>query len=563
MGRCYGSSPVDSGSTRDSLVRTGRLGSPELPPSLQRIVRRLDVQRSFRPEEMRQLLLEAAVTPEDLEPWVDYDHRVADGYGRTLAYGGANFEIMVMSWAPGDFSAIHDHGGAQWGAVQVFGSAEHACFRIHDGQLWTHARWRLESGEVVVVSHDLVHQMGNPSGDRFSSLHIYGTLGDTPSVTADTRVFDPDRQRILRVDGGVFFLLPPAAIKHEEPGPVCDAPTVLRDLGEQVHRLSRMQAADGAHAERLADAITRWSSPSVHGDLVAFARGICDGRGQITDSRAWAVLDQELKAAARLQVELDGAVPRADDFHRYADVYDTVIGQPCLDTFMAEYLRRFVTQWAPEAAAGQWLSIGCGTGLVEQHLADQLGVGPDRMLGIDVSEAMVRVASARTRAMQADLFEWDAQGRRFDVAFSGLNVFHYLDHRRFGEAVREAANLVVPGGSFVGDFITPDHVRSYPNLILSEDGQVASLRTPTVVEEDGHMFQESDIVNVDRGGGRLRVDHAGRHRRFLPPVHRVRREFERHFGGEVRLFDAHDLQPLPESADTCPSTRYVLVARKG
>jgi len=58
------------------------------------------------------------------------------------------------------------------------------------------------------------------------------------------------------------------------------------------------------------------------------------------------------------------------------------------------------------------------------------------------------------------------------------------------------------------------------------------------------------VVNNDGGG----IFH------FLPQS--GHRYFERHFGGGVDLYDAHSLQPIPEWADTCPSTRYVVIARK-
>jgi len=281
--------PVESRTGGDDLAR--------LPASLLRVVQRLDTRSSVEPAEIQQLLVEAAVTPEDLEPWADFEHPASHGYGRQLAYRGSNFELMVISWAPGDFSAIHDHGGTQWGAVQVFGPAEHACFGIRNGQLSTLTRQRLQPGEVVAVSHELVHQMGNPGSTRFTSLHIYGTSERVASVTADARVFDPEHKRILRVDGGVFFLLSPAEVKRQEPGPHGDPPTVLRDLGEQIRRLRRMTAADGAHAERLADAITHWSA--LYRDLAAFARR------QDTNAPGWIVLNEELNAAARLKEELD------------------------------------------------------------------------------------------------------------------------------------------------------------------------------------------------------------------------------------------------------------------
>ena len=74
------------------------------------------------------------------------------------------------------------------------------------------------------------------------------------------------------------------------------------------------------------------------------------------------------------------------------------------------------------------------------------------------------------------------------------------------------------------------------------------------------MFQESEIINIDFRDGRMGVSYAGKHKRFLPPLHRIRMAFEQHFA-DVTLYDAFSLQPIPEWADSCPSTRYVVVAR--
>lgn len=72
-----------------------------------------------------------------------------------------------MSWVPGDFSAIHDHGAAQWGAVKSFGEAEHAVFIQQNGTLRTCSRQSCSrqsfpEGSVFPVSHDFIHQMWMP-----------------------------------------------------------------------------------------------------------------------------------------------------------------------------------------------------------------------------------------------------------------------------------------------------------------------------------------------------------------------------------------------------------------
>ena len=207
-----------------------------LPASIQYIIQGLKVEGNRNPQALARLVREANVREEELEPWADWGHPVEDSYGRQLVYAEAGFEIMVMTWQKGDFSAIHDHGQAEWGAVQIFGAAEHATFRIEKEELQTTARWQVKPGTVLPVDHDLIHQMGNAESVPFLSLHIYGEEEDCPSITADARIFDPIAADILRVDGGVFFALPAQQIERVEAGFKGDLLTRLRFLVEDILR---------------------------------------------------------------------------------------------------------------------------------------------------------------------------------------------------------------------------------------------------------------------------------------------------------------------------------------
>ncbi|TNE57715.1 MAG: hypothetical protein EP344_10835, partial [Bacteroidetes bacterium] len=218
-----------------------------LPRSLAFIVQKMQEEKPQKPAAVRRIILDAGVKPKDLEPWADFDHPAADSYGRKMAYRGPNFEIMVMSWRPGDFAAIHDHGFTQWGAVQIFGPAEHATFRMEDDVVSTLARWIVTPGDVIGVSHSLLHQMGNPTENTFFlSLHVYGEPEGVESITGDARVLDLRDNLIQRVDGGVFYALPPNAVNRTEPGPQPDFPTRLRHMIELTRRLRRMNATGDA-----------------------------------------------------------------------------------------------------------------------------------------------------------------------------------------------------------------------------------------------------------------------------------------------------------------------------
>jgi hypothetical protein len=142
-----------------------------------------------------------------------------------------------------------------------------------------------------------------------------------------------------------------------------------------------------------------------------------------------------------------------------------------------------------------------------------------------------------------------------------LNVFHYVGHENLELIIEKTANVINLGGYFIGDFITPDHIRQSPNLIVSEDEQVISIHTPKLEEKDGRTYQCSRIINIRTQNGKMYFTNEGKHDIYLPAMMRIRLYFE-HYFSEVNLYDVETLQLISVDADTCPSTRYVVVAKK-
>lgn len=234
---------------QDTLPKPPATSIDELPQSLQHIANSLEKSRILTPAEMRNLVLEASVEEEDILPWSDFGHPMQDSYGRNMIYKGDHYEIMAMSWQPGDFSGIHDHGHTEWGAVQVFGPAEHATFDVENEVLSTTSRFIFTPKDVVGVSHELIHQMGNATQEPFLTLHVYGQPEDIESVTGDARVYELKEPHIQRVDGGVFFALPTSEIKRVESCAAPDFTTRLRYLIELVKRLDKMVEAKIENSE--------------------------------------------------------------------------------------------------------------------------------------------------------------------------------------------------------------------------------------------------------------------------------------------------------------------------
>jgi len=538
----------------------------QLPAALQNLAGQIEAEHRMTPRRARQLLLEAGLRPEDLAPWVDFGHPPADSYGRRLIYDGGFFEMMAMAWLPGDFSAIHDHGHTQWGAVQIFGPAEHAVFLVQDGEIKTLSRAHVKPGQVLAVGHEIVHQMGNNGGAKFVTFHLYGAYDRQGGITADARIFDLHENRVQRTGGGVFFALPEEQISRREPGPLPDYLTWLRHTVELLKRLQKMQthAPLAPHLalreKRLIDTLfdeNHWQW--FEEDLLKYVDA---DSGHMEELGYWKLLRGELTAAARLEKELLFAEHDADPFFTYAELYDDVVGLPCLREFMAAYLRFAAEKYRWPMSRLKLLSIGCGTGLAEEFLIEQLGVRRDNLLGIDVSEAMIKVAKRRIPARVDNVLSRKSAAPEWDITYCGLNVFQYMQAADMEQAIGAAARITKPGGCFIGDFITPDHIRWYPHVLRSQSGKVISLRHPALVEQGNRTYQQSEIINVSRRTGKLVITHEGKHLRFMPPLWRLRQAFRAAFRGPVDVYDAVTLDPIGDHADTCPSTRYLIVAHK-
>ena len=222
--------------------------------SVENLVKALKNLEQLTPESVHQIVSECDIEVGDLENWIDYDYPVSDSYGRKMVHDGGFFEVMVMCWRPGDYSTIHDHGNAEFGAVKIFGNAEHASFKLYEDKLTTLSREISESGTTLKVTASLIHQMGNPGESNFFSLHVYGNMNLESGITNEARIFDYSRNELLFVNGGVFYLLPESEIVHREKLPKADLATRRRDLIEAAKRAKTMR--NDSEYKRLMDEIS-------------------------------------------------------------------------------------------------------------------------------------------------------------------------------------------------------------------------------------------------------------------------------------------------------------------
>ncbi len=286
-----------------------------------------------------------------------------------------------------------------------------------------------------------------------------------------------------------------------------------------------------------------------------------DDAGNVIDQHYWQQLTAELIRAASLQNEvLARTISREDVFSTYAELYDNVNGERNFE-YISQEIQFIHDTYHLDFSAAQILSIGCGTGIMEEHFLKAFNLNKNQLLGIDVSEGMVKVASKRINACVKDILNVVHEENPWDICLCTANVLQYLPHHSLEKAIQNVAHITQTGGCFIGDFITPDHpIRAYPNVLCSE--KVFLLRTPLIVEKAHNIFQQTKLINVSKLHGEFRITYEGEHTRYLPSLWKLRYLFKKYFA-HVDFFDAMTLEPLEAEDDTSPSTRYLVFARKG
>lgn len=180
----------------------------KLTPGLQRLVDSIEKKQEHLTVKLAaQLMADAQILEADVLPWADFNHPVLDGYGRKLAFHTDKFEIMIMTWNPGDYSSVHDHGYTQWGAVQVFGDVMHQSYSNVGEKFKLRSKEILPKGSITKVNNALIHQMGNATTKPYLTLHMYGANEAYDTVTADMKIYELETGVIRKTNGGAFFNL--------------------------------------------------------------------------------------------------------------------------------------------------------------------------------------------------------------------------------------------------------------------------------------------------------------------------------------------------------------------
>lgn len=144
--------------------------------SLAEFVGFFDAQKApaFRTDTIEKYLTEHSVSIDELASYVFFRE---DTYGRNMVSGNDNYEMLVLTWLPGQRTPIHDHAGQRCWMRVVTGELTFKNYLplagkktlVPSGAAETHA-----ASKTVYIDDSLaIHSIANASTKPAVSLHIY------------------------------------------------------------------------------------------------------------------------------------------------------------------------------------------------------------------------------------------------------------------------------------------------------------------------------------------------------------------------------------------------------
>ncbi len=121
----------------------------------------------------RRIFNEAELTREEVAPYVEEQ---ANSYGRRSVARRENYEVLVLTWKPGQASVAHDHSGSLCGLKVAQGQVIEQFYELGpDGQVRPAGSSAFGVGETTVDPGVVVHSLGNAASasETLVSVHLY------------------------------------------------------------------------------------------------------------------------------------------------------------------------------------------------------------------------------------------------------------------------------------------------------------------------------------------------------------------------------------------------------
>jgi uncharacterized NAD(P)/FAD-binding protein YdhS/predicted metal-dependent enzyme (double-stranded beta helix superfamily) len=156
-----------------------------------------------------EVLSNSGLTLDDVKDYVRATKRT---YHRSLIVRREHYELLVLTWLPGQGSAPHDHAGSTSAMIVLQGEAAEGCWRIAaDGYAELQFETPVKIGELTAWQDAGVHTVRNAflNGETLVTVHIYTPpLKDfrrfVPRSPVAEPAFAPNGSRSVVVIGGGF-----------------------------------------------------------------------------------------------------------------------------------------------------------------------------------------------------------------------------------------------------------------------------------------------------------------------------------------------------------------------
>lgn len=175
--------------------------------------------------ELAAMMKSADLTIADVAPYVMEDPR---HYNRSLIALSEYFELLVMTWLPGQSSIPHDHAGSICIMQVLQGEATEGAYSVaEDGYVDFEYETRVPAGELTAGQDAGVHSVRNASDEILVSVHLYTPpLRDfrrfvprpTATIGAPLSIASAQVPTVVIVGGGFSGSMSAAQMLHQAVG---------------------------------------------------------------------------------------------------------------------------------------------------------------------------------------------------------------------------------------------------------------------------------------------------------------------------------------------------------
>lgn len=160
--------------------------------------------KGFTLPRVQDILSEGALDEGSLRPFVGSR---TDKYARRLVYRGQGFEMLVLTWLPGQQTPVHNHAGSCGWVRLVRGQIAEQNYKLVPGASLPDAlvahdpAGRGGSVGLEATGSGLIAQVGAVSSvDRVRAIHRLGNPADAADTTVTLHVYAPAHDACLSFD---------------------------------------------------------------------------------------------------------------------------------------------------------------------------------------------------------------------------------------------------------------------------------------------------------------------------------------------------------------------------